>query len=245
MSLKLVTVNIEGDKHFDTVFPFLQEQQPDVVCLQEVFEADLELFTKTLGGSFYFVPHTNLTDSQQTTLNPKGLWGVAVWMRSGLSHDEPTHYYYRGNAAAAYECKHPGYDASRAVIVVKIQDGLQELIVATTHFTWTPDGVADDRQREDIRKLMTDLEKYPELVLCGDFNAPRGQEIYNTICQRFTDHLPENIASTLDPKLHYIGDSVKVVVDTIFATPGYAVRQVTVHEGVSDHKAISATISRL
>jgi exonuclease III len=32
--MKLININIEGDKHFDTVIPFLEKEKPDVLCLQ-------------------------------------------------------------------------------------------------------------------------------------------------------------------------------------------------------------------
>jgi len=45
--------------------------------------------------------------------------------------------------------------------------------IGNTHFPWTPDGSASDDQREACDRLIGLLGERP-VVLCGDFNAPRG-----------------------------------------------------------------------
>lgn len=190
MPLRLITLNIEGDKHFDQVFPFLHEQTADVVCLQEVFEADLHLFTETLGGSIHFRPLTNMTLEHQDNHAPRGLWGIAIWLRDGLPAEKINTHYYRGSETQALESADPGMGACRAALVATCLFEKASYTVATTHFTWTPDGAADDRQRADYNNLMEYLANTPELILCGDFNAPRGGEIFTAFTSRFTDNLP-------------------------------------------------------
>lgn len=243
MPIKLVTANIEGDKHFDRVFPFLSKQAADVVCLQEVFEADLHLFTEKLGGSIFFAPLTKMTLEHQNSHAPRGLWGVAIWLRDGLVADDVKTHYYRGDATQALQSADPGMGACRAVLVASCNTGAANYTIATTHFTWTPDGEADDRQRADYNNLMEYLENTPDLILCGDFNAPRGGEVFTAFTSRFTDNLPSNIDSTIDPVLHRLKDTVRTVVDTVFSTDGYRVENVVVYDGVSDHKAIACDIA--
>src|SRR5688500_15844020 len=40
MPLKLLTLNIEGDRHIDRVRATLKSHLPDIACLQEVLEED-------------------------------------------------------------------------------------------------------------------------------------------------------------------------------------------------------------
>src|SRR3989344_7540447 len=55
--LKLISLNIERAKHLDLVVPFLREQTPDVVCLQEVREPDIALLKKSINaGGHIFAP---------------------------------------------------------------------------------------------------------------------------------------------------------------------------------------------
>jgi len=242
MPIKLITLNIEGDKHFNRVFPFLVQQQADVVCIQEIFQDDVQLFTEKLGGEILFVPVTKMTHEFIQTHSPRGVWGIAIWYSAELALISQHSFYYRGDLISATQSKHPGFDASRAVQLISVRKQQEVFTIATTHFTWTPDGAADERQREDFAKLMKGLEDYPELVLCGDFNAPRGGEIFTAFCERFTDNLPADIESTVDPELHRLQDTVKVVVDTIFSTPEFRVANVEVVSGISDHKAVVGTV---
>ena len=244
MSLKLITLNIEGNKHFDLVFPFITTYQPDIMCLQEVFAVDLAEFTSRFGGQILFTPMSNMKRVRTRVDTPRGLWGIAIWLRDGLQLASHETLYYAGSHASAHEDNDPGYDSSRVVIVAKIMHQDEEFVIATTHFTWTPDGVADERQWRDFTSLITLLQPYPELVLCGDFNAPRGGEIFSALSEHFIDHLPPDVTSTLDPELHRYKDAFELAVDSIFATPSYLVENVTVRSGVSDHKAIVAQIGR-
>ena len=244
MSLKLVTLNIEGSKHFDRVFPFLQSQMADVICLQEVFQIDLDSITAKLGGQILFVPMTNMSRLRTRVDSPRGIWGIAIWLSERVKLIESQTYYYRGSPTAALTDNDPGYDSSRAVVLVRVSADGEEFVIATTHFTWTPDGVADDRQKADFATLMQALSTHPELILCGDFNAPRGGEIFSAFCQHFTDNLPADVRTTLDPELHRYHNQFELAVDTIFSTPSYLVKDVIVQSGVSDHKAIVAQIER-
>jgi endonuclease/exonuclease/phosphatase family metal-dependent hydrolase len=114
--------------------------------------------------------------------------------------------------------------------------------VATTHFTWTPDGSADDYQRADVKKLLAILGGMGEFVLTGDFNAPRGGEIFGTLAEKYKDNVPSHYTTSIDGALHRAGP-LELMVDGIFSTPGYAVSDVELVAGVSDHKAIVATVS--
>lgn len=102
-----------------------------------------------------------------------------------------------------------------------------------------------DEQQADFARLKRVLGSYPDYVLCGDFNSPRGRETF----AKFSDelglihHLPLSIATTIDPRFHDAG-ALELVVDTIFSTPEYQVLDVEVLEGISDHKAIFATVER-
>lgn len=79
------------------------------------------------------------------------------------------------------------------------------------------------------------------LVLCGDFNAPRGGPIFSQFAERWRDCIPQHIATSIDPDLHRAG-ALQLMVDGLFTTADFAVSNVRMHCGVSDHKAITADI---
>jgi exonuclease III len=55
--MKLVSINIEWNKHLDTVLPFIRTEVPDVLCLQEVDFSNLKDF-EALGYASTFLPYT-------------------------------------------------------------------------------------------------------------------------------------------------------------------------------------------
>ena len=57
--LKLVSLNIEKDRHLDRIVPFLSEQMPDVFCAQEVYESSIPVIAEALSGAEYvYAPMT-------------------------------------------------------------------------------------------------------------------------------------------------------------------------------------------
>lgn len=234
--ITLLSLNVEGSKHFTTVLPFLEANRTDVVCLQEVFEADMPAIQKAVGCDGVFAPMWTKNRVTPLAQEARGVQGVAIFTR--LPHAQAAAQFYNG-AGDAPPFENGGRDRVLLLIIVE-KDG-ERFTVGTTHFTWTPDGEADDQQREEFLRLMALVPE--ELVLCGDFNAPRGREIFSRFTERFADNLPQEVTSTIDPELHR-KKGLALVVDTIFSTPHYAVTDVRVVAGVSDHKAVLGTISR-
>jgi hypothetical protein len=52
MAIKLVSVNIEGKKHLDTVRDFLMREDSDVVCLMEVAEQVYYCYCQIISTEF-------------------------------------------------------------------------------------------------------------------------------------------------------------------------------------------------
>lgn len=40
--MKLISLNIEGDKHLDKIIKFLEKEKADVFCFSEIFEEDIK-----------------------------------------------------------------------------------------------------------------------------------------------------------------------------------------------------------
>ena len=133
----------------------------------------------------------------------------------------------------------------RGIIEATVEKNGDSYTIATTHFTRTPDGSTSDKQRVDLKNLFKLLMKNSELILCGDFNAPRGGEIFGALSKIYTDNIPPQYESSLDPKLHRIGETKKLMVDGLFTTHQYSATEVKLAEGISDHKAITAVIEKI
>lgn len=243
MSLKLVSLNIEGKKHFARFLPFLKHQNPDIVCLQEVYVADIPRLEKELNLQSVFIPLWYLSEQEnyQSGSYKKEVWGMTIFSRLPLNQTQ--HQYYFGQADPLFAYTGPG-TSCRALLWTTVAKNNQSFTVATTHFTWTPSGQPTSQQKKHLQKLLNILKTIPDFVLCGDFNSPRGKTTFDALASLYQDNLPRNIASTIDPRLHQAGP-LKLVVDGLFSTPPYLVKNVSVKCGLSDHCAIIADIDKL
>ncbi len=233
--LNIVSVNIEKDRHFDRLMPFLKKQQPDVILLQEVLSKDIAYFEKSLEMKSHYAGLNHYDDGSQhgiLTLSTYPLFKTYA-------------LYYRGDGDNLPLLKHAEPEKmARAILITEIIKDNQLYCLINTHFTWSPNGKPSVLQNEDINILMRLLSEIPEFVFCGDFNAPRGTPIFDTIASKYKDNVPAHIETTIDKNLHKAGD-LKLVVDGIFSTPAYQINSVEIVDSLSDHCAILAKITKL
>lgn len=240
MSIKLITLNVEGDKHIHRFLPVLKDLNPDVVCFQELFEVDAPFIANELGMvTSKYVPTMSISQENKYGFNLKGNWGIGIMTKLEVKESQVFQY---GPFSELKVFQQPNDDI-RSVIISTLSDGKNDYRIATTHFTWSPAGNITDAQREDFVRLKAILIQYEDLVLCGDFNAPRGREMFSLFEGLYKDNVPKEITTTIDKNLHYAGDkNLQLVVDSIFTTPHYQVKNVQVLNGVSDHMGIYGEI---
>jgi endonuclease/exonuclease/phosphatase family metal-dependent hydrolase len=237
MSIKLLTLNIEADRHLERVEAAIAEHLPDVICMQEALESDCAHLASVGGYDVKFSVSAHLANR----VGGKRNWGVAVLSRVPL-RKQSEHYYSEDPRIRV--AREPN-DARRVVVMTELEHLGKTYRIAGTHFTWSPDGHIIELQVSDFGRLERVLSACPDYVLCGDFNAPRGREMFGKFENELglIDHLPADVTSTLDPKFHR-AKGLELAVDTIFATPEYRVTETRVLEGISDHKGILARVER-
>ena len=224
--MKLVQLNIERDNHLERVLPFLEREQADVICLQEVFEEDLALFHGALGMESVFAPVTRT--KRMRPPHTLATQGVAILTRTQPTSSHST--YYRG-----------GNGAVPRHVDGTVREGAEQYTVGTTHFMKSWHGAPDDYQRAHLPRLLEALNRYEELVFAGDFNIPRDTELYRVLSEHYCDHVPCTYVSSLDPELHRV-PGLRYLIDYIWSTNGHVVNNVRMTCGVSDHCALSGTV---
>jgi endonuclease/exonuclease/phosphatase family metal-dependent hydrolase len=238
-ALALACINIERSKHIPSVTAFLEARQLDVICLQEVVPDDLAGLSLRLGfPNSLYVPMCLYREPN--AVRPVGL---GLLSRHPFERTETVPYAGLGSGLdVSEEASEEGkYRANRySVALATIVLAGTTFHIGTTHFPWTNFARTRDFQREACDSLVR-LMKGRELVLCGDFNAPRGGEIFARLAGCWTDNIPAAYSSSLDPKLHRAGHLERMV-NGIFSTRAYRVDEVRLHTGVSDHCAITAHI---
>lgn len=227
MATKIVSINIERHKHFERVKAFLAKENSEIVCLMEVNEFDVE----TLAGEMY--PHTVYAPNDvMPESEGSGTTGVAILSRQPIDSSEK---FYCGEEDKL-DLKKPGMGTHAPILILA---KIGQIQIGAVHFSWTADGGVDERQRKHTEILLDYLSTKGELVLCGDFNIPRGNEMYQKIAGVYKDNIPAEITTTLDPILHRanfeILGKLKFVVDYVWSTPKYVVSELQVVQGVSDH----------
>lgn len=237
--IKIISVNIEGAKHLALITAFLKSLNPDVILLQEVFDEDLEILANEFAMKSRFCPMWQ-KERQDGAGEKLLLWGMGFLTALPIVNESVD--FYSGSAQDI-----PVFDRSKieecckAVLRCKVKKNGRLFNFCNTHFTWTPDGLPTPLQFKDLDRLLAILAKFKDLILCGDFNAPRGGPIWTKIAQKYQDNIPEDIISTIDSSLHR-KNFLKLVVDGLFTTKGYRVEDIEIVDGLSDHCAITAQI---
>ncbi|MFL6619032.1 MAG: endonuclease/exonuclease/phosphatase family protein [Povalibacter sp.] len=239
MSLKLLTLNMEADRHLDRVRSVIAAHQPDILCLQEALETDCPELASINGYEVNYAVMARLED--QTSPNVQRNWGVALMSRVPVRH-RAIHYY---SADSNIRVLREPDDARQVLVVSELEHRGKPYRFITTHFTWSAEGQISDAQKADFIRLKQALSHYEDYVLCGDFNAPRGRDMFAKFRGELhlTDHLPASITTTIDSRFHRAG-ALELAVDTVFSTPEYQITNVNVLDGISDHKAIVALVGR-
>lgn len=241
--MKIVSLNIERNKHLKSVLDFLKKESPDVVCLQEAMRDSVEEMAKKLDMYVTFAPMAILSGFEESTEMKK--FGVSILTRS--EHKVLGKHYYQGTSKLQVYKNGKWNNSfhsfiSRVAPVVSFLKDDKEFVISTTHFTYTPDGFPDEWQRNSSDNLINELLRYKDIILCGDFNVPRGNEIYDKFKNNFTDNIPQKYDSSIDPELHRV-HSLKRMVDYIWTRGKYSVSDIYFKSGISDHMAILGKIN--
>lgn len=262
--IKLVSLNMgRGLPGLEGMLKFLQETDWDVACIQDVRETHIMDNVTIFGESRHFVPMTrHLFGGVRENV------GIGIFSRKHSFVSTSAHAFW-GDVSPVKDLKGVTFDAngnatphnleevrsseSRLAVFADLKVGDHVFRIGTLHGVWVPAGKTDNHQRlymGRLRQIMNRMIHTP-FVLAGDFNAARGGEIYNmlvhedpTLPEQIEDAFPGDIPNTIDWKNRGKVSGPDLVVDYILKNQGLSVSDVKVHFGVSDHAAITATISQ-
>jgi endonuclease/exonuclease/phosphatase family metal-dependent hydrolase len=139
------------------------------------------------------------------------------------------------------------YADTDSVANVLIAGTYQGFRISTTHLNVTAKGESTPAQLANAAKLIKaarhEASKTGGLLLTGDFNAPRGRPTFSLINEAFEDGVPAHYTTSIDGSLHRAGH-IPLMVDGLFHTPNYQLKNATLHTGVSDHCALTCTLTQ-
>jgi len=242
--MKLISINIESNLHHDTVLPFLKQEQPDVVCLQEFLEEDLELYREelSLNGVHQVWSYWNNQKNYPQLLGKRQ--GVAIFSKNIVASGSIFYVGQPENISKPFDeyLSRPDFQKNKTLIWADIQGADGKIYkCVTTQFPVTEKGESSPYQLEVLDSFLEKIKDLGEFVLCGDFNAPRGNETFRRLAEKYKDNIPLEYKTSIDQNLHKV-KGIQLMVDGLFTTPTYKASKVRLQDGISDHLAVIAEI---
>lgn len=259
MILKILQINIENDKHLDKIINLVKEKDPDIVCMQEVVVDSWVYVLENMGYSFCFAPMLVLDGKEE---------GVLIFSKYKILKNKVFRYdLNKGNTLPVFNKKdlalidgvRPWCRFLYHFVLLNTSLEINNIVfnVVTTHFPVADHVVPDlpfhmfkDNQnlidllciRNHFDLFIQNLSKIKKpLIFTADLNTPRGSFIYDDLAHLLVDWVPQNLNTTLDSKNHRVKE-LNLVVDTIMTSQDFDLINFEVIEGVSDHKALLATL---
>jgi exonuclease III len=237
--MKLLSLNIEKRRHLEKVATLLNSERPDVVCLQEVSKRDIKKFENLLHMKSHFVPlcyYGSGVYLHGIGLFAKQIDGAEVHWLAGRKPDEDL------GIQTKEQTREEKFAMCRfSLLTARVVISGKDYTIATTHLPATKEAAVTDYQLEAVNNLLKAVGEYDDMALCGDFNAPRGGQVFNTIATVLKGNIPSTYTSSLDPDLHRAGP-LPYMVDGLFTKGAYQASDVELRCGVSDHCAIIANL---
>lgn len=244
--MKLISLNIELNRHHDLVLPFLKKENPDIICLQELLEEDFDMYKKELGMEGVIRITSYVNDSiHLESLGKK--YGIGIFSNSIVDSGYSFYVSDLHNIEIPYEdyVSDKNLVECRALLWADIKDGSDNIFkIVTSHMPITHHGEVTTFQIESNDKFIKQAKELGDFVFCGDTNAPRGREAFDRISKEFKDNIPLSCKTSLDSKIHKSG-GVDFMVDCLFTTSKYIASNVELKGGISDHMAVISDINKI
>ncbi|MCX6754068.1 MAG: endonuclease/exonuclease/phosphatase family protein, partial [Candidatus Nomurabacteria bacterium] len=228
--MKLISINIEANKHTKTVTEFLKEEKADVVCMQELLEEEFEFYKKELAFEGVFQPfdycchHVSSIKTYDVILElNKKRHGVAIFTKDIINSGFIFYEGQKENILKSYDeyTSDEKFQKNKTLIWVETKDTNGTLFkFVTTQLPVTHKGEVTPYQIEIINSMLSNLKNLGELVLCGDMNAPRGHQSFTIINENYKDNIPLEYKTSIDQNLHRV-KGIQFMVDGLFTTPIY------------------------
>lgn len=244
--LKLISVNMEGERHFPRILSLIKSENPDIICLQECPES-FQRYLHDLGYRSDFLPMMHKIQNDVEYVE-------GIVFASKVPFATTHKYYYQPDYELPLQpIPTPKHQMHHGYIMATLEHESELYHLATTHIMDTPDGMPTEHQTQGVKKLLSLLQTEKSHVICGDFNIPRGYNpLYDEFTKSYIDTIPQEYTSSLDRNLHRLGKTNNLnvpifdiyMVDYLFSKPEYTVHDIRLQFGTSDHAAIVATISK-
>ncbi len=241
--MKIISLNIEKDKHFDKHKDFLLNQNPDVLCLQEVWEKDVEKYQKLLNFNYVFFQPIIILEEKKLFSKKIKKEGLVIFSKKPVESFEYYNIFEEENqnSISIYRDDET-YHWKALMATLKFKD--RKINIVNIHGVVTKNGnETKPKQLQYFDNLIGFLKDYDNLILLGDSNAPRGYEAFAKMDKVWKDNIPKKYTTSIDNNIHRAGyKNLQYVVDVLFSTNDIRFKTARYQDGLSDHFGLIAEI---
>ena len=247
--IKFIQINIYKGKYLDSLLDFLKSQDPDIISMQEVTAAEMNLCDKTLDLFEYFKKELGLNgvlDKVMQPIDSKGSYlGNAVFSKHQIIDSETLvlKTFNEFTLAKFHDFKNFTNFPRNLLSAECVLDG-QKIRAISWHAAWTAPP-ADTEETLRQAKLVADFLgnlKEPFILGC-DMNAVPQSKTAGLI-NKAANNLMMNsgVLQTNHPKIHKIAPR-GFLIDYIFTSHHFKLKKLEVPEvTISDHLPVIAEL---
>ena len=261
-SITLLTINISiFDENNEKLIRFLEEINPDIICLQEVTrKADDSAFDSFISKSAvdkasvklpysFFAPNWSLREFKQNNFHGKkvfihdfgGFIEYGNYIKSLFKISGGKSVFVQGYFSYMTDWEwmqnHPGEEPRMVQIADLELNSLQKLRILNYHGIWSKDKQGTDRTKSACQKLIRLAAEvtFPSII-CGDFNLFPDTQSIKTLQEKFTSLVDKYNITHTRPKSNELSFAKRNVVDYIFVSKEIGIKSFKVIDSdVSDH----------
>lgn len=257
MQIKLLQLNMWAGTHFPVIKDFLEKNDFDILCFQEVAgpnvhvgnahstEDQYKKLGEVLGATHNNVFHSYITFTSDPI---NSFEGNAIFFKKNISLlSKKEMFLYKGPDPYPSDVTSVE-DMTRAAHSVTLSKDGKEFDVVTAHLAWARTHIEQPHQRKQNLKFIEYIRSLGNpWILAGDFNiSPENQTILDL--EKIGRDLTEeyHVENTIDGVNHVSWDRIKpgFPVDYIFVSPEIGVKDFKVLNEVhmSDHYGLEAEV---
>jgi endonuclease/exonuclease/phosphatase family metal-dependent hydrolase len=247
MNYKLLQLNIYKGKYIDNLIKYLNENDFDIICLQEV-----------AGGSQSFnddnyqrlIKNTNYDGQTGVawTIQPdsSNYMGNSIFYKKVLNPQNPRNFFMKPFKVLS-STEENWESRPRCAFFLDFELNEKTITVGSTHLAWGPTPSDTDYKVEQGKKLLNYVKSIETpVVLCGDFNLPPESLVIKSFSQNFENQTTKKgLTNTLNLENHAIKEDVPegLAVDYIFTSKDVNVVNFELIDTpeLSDHLGLSLT----
>ena len=243
MQFKFVCLNLwYGGKLFDNVVTFLGKEKPDVLALQEVYNAGVPSYPKNyrtmqelpklLGYEFTdFAP----AFMDHRPEGPVAESGNAVFSRFPIIGRKV--FFYDKQYDPNYVEQKDSRFVPRNLEHVKIEIDGKELSVFNTQGIWGFDGEDNERRLKMSETIRAQYRDKANIILCGDFNTKEHTKSMTNFEKDLKNVFKGELERSFNMRHKPAGSGfATAVVDMVYVSPNIkVVEHYSIDEDVTDH----------